>query len=732
MNFPLQAVSSFDALLNDRERMLDSLMGNLDGMVYCCLIDPEWTMVFVSDGCIALTGYKPEDILYNRKVSYEGITLPEDRARVRDRVNEAIARNGRFDVEYRILNAQGQVYWVWERGVVVYGEDGQALAIEGFVQDITDRKLSDQALREVEARYRSIFENAIEGIFQTSPSGRYLNANPALARIYGYETAEELIAGLDVRRQLYVVPQRRDDFVREMDLLGHVQNFESQVFRKDGSVIWISENAREVKDDAGRLLYYEGTVEDITERKRYEEQIQYQATHDILTGLPNRSLLSDRLQQAINSADRYGRKVAVAFLDLDHFKHVNDSLGHQAGDQLLVEMAGRLVECVRDCDTVVRLGGDEFVVLLSSFQRLDDISQTMQRILEAMARPCTIGGVDFVVSGSIGVGVYPEDGPDANTLLKNADSAMYQAKQTGRNNFQFFTPELNAVLMERLEIERRLRYALEREEFVLHYQPKLDLVDGRINGAEALIRWQPPGEPMVPPSKFIPIAEETGLIDQIGQWALVTACRQQQAFSQFAGRQLLMSVNVSPRQFQQGNLADMVGQVLLETGADPRFVELEITESTLAQDGGKFIKMLHELKKTGVKLAVDDFGTGYSSMAYLKDFPVDRLKIDKGFVSNLEQEPANEAILRAVVALGHSLGLRVIAEGVETGEQREFLKRIGCDELQGFWFSKPLAADGFERLLADRRTTAGRRLDVVRNVLSRPLVRRAVGAGHST
>jgi len=693
--FPL-VNNHLDTLLQDRERMLASLMGNLQGLVFCCLPDEHWTMVFVSDGCEMLTGYRPQELLFNHTVSCESITLPQDRVAVRSAIETAIAQASRYDIEYRIRHADGNIRWVRERGTPIYNGYGEVEAVEGFIQDITRRKQG-------EARYRSIFENAIEGIFQTSASGQYLNVNPALARIYGYDSAEALIAGLsDIRNQLYVDPGRRDEFVQVMKQDGQVQKFESRIYRRNGDIIWISENAREVRDEAGRLLHYEGTVEDITDQKSYEEQIQYQATHDSLTGLPNRSLLSDRLQQCINFTERYGNKVAVAFIDLDHFKQINDCMGHHIGDQLLVTMAERLAGCVRDSDTVVRLGGDEFVILLTSFQKAEDISPTMQRILASVAQPCVINDRDFIVSCSIGIGIYPEDGKDANTLLKNADSAMYKAKQCGRNNFQFFTPELNRVLTERIDTEYKLRHAIERSEFLLHYQPKVNFSDGTVDGAKALIRWQPPDAALVPPIKFIQVAEETGLIEEIGEWVLVTACQQSREFQRKLGRPILISVNVSPRQFQQGNLAGMVEMVLARTGVDPQYIELEITESTLAQDSRGFIATLHDLKSIGVKLAIDDFGTGYSSMAYLKDFPVDRLKIDKGFVSNLEQEPSNMAILKAIVALGHNFGLRVVAEGVETEYQREFLKHIGCDELQGYLFSKPLNVEKFETLLLSK------------------------------
>jgi len=687
-------------LLQDRERMLSTLMSNLKGMVYCCLLDENWTMVFVSDGCNRLTGYDAEDLLFNHRITYEALTLEDDRAWVRDHIESIVRTGEHFDLEYRITHANGTIRWVQESGGPLFNEMGELEALEGFIQDITRRKHSEQQAYEAEERYRSIFENAMEGIYQTSPSGQYLNFNPALAKIYGYDSAHDLMRGVsDIQKQLYVDPGKRAEFISLMKAHGYVHNFEAQAYRKNGDIIWITENAREIRDTTGKLLFYEGSVEDISERKDHERQIEYQATHDSLTGLLNRTLLADRLQQCMSLADRNGSKLAVAFVDLDQFKLINDSMGHHVGDELLITMAGRLSSCVRESDTVVRLGGDEFVLLLTSLQKVEDISQSMQRILAAVTTPWVIEGRDFVVSCSIGIGIYPDDGPDPNTLLKNADSAMYKAKQSGRNNFQFYTSELNKVLTERMEIEYRLRHAIENEEFLLHYQPKMDFATGKVCGVEALIRWQPPGEAMIPPLNFIPVAEETGQIEEIGRWVLISACRKAGELKKLMGRPIPVAVNVSPRQFRQIDLVDMVASVLKSTALDPQCLELEITESSLAQDPVNFIKTLHDLKTLGVKLAIDDFGTGYSSMAYLKDFPVDRLKIDKTFVGDLETESANIAILKAIVALGHSLGLKVVAEGVETAYQQAFLHGIGCDELQGYYFSKPLPAEAFVALL---------------------------------
>jgi diguanylate cyclase (GGDEF)-like protein/PAS domain S-box-containing protein len=691
-------------------RMLKTLLGNVHGMVYRARDDADWTMEFVSEGCLRVTGYEPRDLMFNGRVSYESLTHPEDLLWVREAVREALRRREAFDIEYRIVHADGGIRWVWERGIGVQDSEGRIVAVEGLIQDITERRNAVQALREAERRYRGLFDNAIEGIFRTTAEGHYLDANPALAQIYGFDSTAELIASLrDIGRQLYVDPQRREEFMRIMRARGSVSGFESQVYRKNGDIIWISENARAVYDEDGRLVGYEGTAEDITERKLYQARIEQQANYDTLTGLANRSLLQDRLEQALLVAGSHnspvGTQLAVAFVDLDRFKYINDSLGHHVGDELLKTMADRLESCVRECDTVARLGGDEFVVLLTGHSAPDQIRVIVERMLAVVTQPWITEHGEFNVSCSIGVALYPSDGTDAQTLLKHADSAMYRAKESGRNNFQFFTRELNALMTERLAMESSLRRALERNQFMLHYQPRVDLSTGRIIGAEALIRWQLPEQGVVPPAKFIPLAEETGLIVPIGKWVLKEACAQNKAWQDAGLTPIVVSVNVSARQFRQDNLVRTVSEVLEETGLEPRYLELELTESMVMHDAPQLVAMLGELKRLGVQIAVDDFGTGYSSLSYLKRFPVDRLKVDRSFVEHLATDADDAAIVRAIITLGHNLGLKVVAEGVELAEQVEFLRLNCCDEAQGFIYCQPVEGSELAASLAKSGST---------------------------
>jgi len=678
--------------------MFQALLANLDGMVYRCRDDADWTMEFVSEGCTRLTGYAPEDLLLNGRLSYEELTHPDDRQRVRDTIDAAVAKGRRFQVEYRIQHADGRVRWVWEHGIGVRDENGLVTAIEGIVEDITARVEAEQALREAERRYRSLFDNAIEGIFRTTPDGRYLDANPALARIYGFATPQDLVASLrDIKTQLYVDPGRREEFMRIVKARGEIGGFESRVYRKNGDTIWISENARAVFDDEGRVLHYEGTVEDITERRQNQARIEQQANYDSLTGLANRSLLNDRLQQAIYTAASYGARLAVVFVDLDRFKYVNDTLGHDVGDRLLQVMAERLTAVVAEADTVARLGGDEFVLLLHGHAGQDTVATALERLLPTIAAPLRYGQSDLEVTCSIGVALYPDDGSDPATLLKHADSAMYRAKEQGRNNFQFFTEELNRAIKERFDLESQLRRALERGQFELHYQPRVDLMTRKIIGAEALIRWHLPGRGMVSPATFIPVAEEIGIIGQISEWVLDAACTQNKRWLE-AGLPCVVSVNISPQQFRGEALVPLIKRALLEARMDAGCLEIEITESTVMHAGERMVEMLHEIKKLGVHIAVDDFGTGYSSLSYLKRFPVDRLKIDRSFVQHIAA--ADDAVIvRAIIALGHNLGLKVLAEGVETEEQLAFLRANGCDEMQGYYISTPVTAWQMTKLL---------------------------------
>ncbi len=697
---PQPVASEFQPRQTIDANQLSVLINQLDGIFYQGTISDYWTFSFLSNGCKVITGYPAEDLINDQCVSFRSLVIEGTFEAADALICAAINARKNFDIEYAIRHADGKVVWLKERGMPITDNQGDVTGIQGFIQDVTSYKNTLCSLQQTEERYRSIFENAVEGIFQTSPKGQYLAVNPALANIYGYASAEELIENLrDIQQELYIDSKRRDEFVREMDIHGLVQNFESLVYKKDKSMIWISENARKVFNAAGELQYYEGMVEDITERKLYESRIQHQANHDSLTGLPNRYLLNDRLQQNILLCERNQTSLAVVFLDLDHFKIINDSMSHEIGDKLLVLIAQRIAKSIRSVDTIARVGGDEFVILLANLQDAQDYIQTIERIIASVAEPCHINHHTFNVSCSIGISLYPSHTQDASELLRNSDLALYEAKRLGRNTYQLYTPALNKALIERVRMEKNLKAAIRHQEFLLHYQPKVCFKTGQIMGAEALIRWQTSDGKMIPPIQFIETAEETGLIVEIGAWVLKEACRVAAAWNNQASHPISMAVNVSHKQFSDPNFISVLQQVLQEAGLNPQHLELEITENLAAENVTSFIEKLTALKKIGVKLAIDDFGTGYSSLAYLKNFPVDCLKIDRAFVSKLESEHSNIAILKAIIVLGQSLGMNIVAEGVETDYQRDFLKSIHCDIYQGYLFSKPIPEQDFQVLL---------------------------------
>ena len=673
----------------DSDRVLQVLVRNLDGMVFRCAIDAHWTLHFVSDGALALTGYRPDELERNALVSLEAMTHPDDRAAVRRAVDDACRGVGRYRVHYRLRHRDGSEKWVLERGAVVLDEHGERV-LEGFIEDVTEQFMQQRLLADAELRYRSIFEDSVIGMFQTSTDGRYLAANRALAELYGYDSPEALVDGLsDIATRLYVDPTRREEFVTLIRDNHRVTDFESEVYRRDGSRIWISENAHAVLGPDGEGLYYEGTVEDITTQHTYRKQLEYQATHDPLTGLPNRNLLQDRLQQALSQALRRGSRGALAFVDLDNFKFVNDSLGHGAGDRLLVEVGRRLKACLREADTVARYGGDEFVLILGDSDGLADTLHILHRVQDVVGEAIALEGHQLHVNCSIGVSVFPDDGDDLEVLLRHADAAMHHAKTLGKGQFQFYTESLNVAARERLALDSALRRAIEQDGLHVVYQPKVD-AHGRLHGFEALVRWESADFGSVSPVRFIPLAEESGLIGHLTWFVLRQACQQAALWRAQGHEHLRVAVNISPSLFREKDLAALVQSVLDVAGLPPENLELEITEGMLMGDVQRALTVLKELKAMGVFIAIDDFGTGYSSLAYLKRFPIDILKVDRSFV--MECDAGNEAvaITRAIVSLAHSLNLRVVAEGVETASQLAVLNVLGCEEYQGYLFAKPL------------------------------------------
>jgi diguanylate cyclase (GGDEF)-like protein/PAS domain S-box-containing protein len=573
----------------------------------------------------------------------------------------------------------------------------QAGSITHFVaikQDISDRKLAEQALSQAEEKYRAIFEDAVIGIFQITPEGYPISINRALAQMHGYDSPEEFLAEVsNVGRDIFVDPLQIVHLLHEVTANGQVRCAEVEVYRKDRTKKWVVANMRSARDASGKIVLYEGTIEDITDRKIAEERVQFLAYYDALTGLPNRVLLQDRISVVLAGARRRKEVVAVLFLDLDRFKIINDSLGHSFGDALLQEAATRLQALMREHDTVARVGGDEFVGVLTSVKRASDAAAAAQRVVNAMATEFCVHGHSINVTCSIGISMFPDHGMDGETLIKNADAAMYCAKQRGPNNIEFFNEDLSIQIQDRLTMEKGLRLALERGEFFLEYQPQMDITTSRIIGVEALIRWQHPDLGPVPPDRFIKIAENSGLIVPIGEWVLMTACRQARSWQLEGLPPMHVAVNVSAVQFRQDGFRDLIRRVLRETELDPQYLELELTESLLFSNADVMFSVLEELSEMGLKLAIDDFGTGYSSLSYLRQFPVNKLKIDRSFVRDVAVSHDDAAIATAIIGMAKTLNLKVLAEGVEDEAQMEFLRAHRCDEIQGYYLSHPLRAN---------------------------------------
>jgi diguanylate cyclase (GGDEF)-like protein/PAS domain S-box-containing protein len=546
---------------------------------------------------------------------------------------------------------------------------------------------------------KGIIENATEGIFQTTPNGQYILANPALAKLYGYTSPQELINDLtNIEMQLYIDPQRRHDFAKIILMNDKVINFESEIRRKDGSLIWISENARTVRDANNDILYFEGFVRDITGRKNNEQKLRYLAQRDPLTGLPNRALYQERLSEALDEAKKKNTKVAIIFIDLDNFKTINDTMGHPVGDVVLQKVADRLTSNTNAQDTVARLSGDEFTVILRDINS-DTAARVASRLLDALSRPMLISNKEVHTSGSIGVSIYPENGSTISELMQNVDTAAYHAKKNGRNSYQFYTENLSTQAIRRLAIENGLRHAIEKKELSLHYQPKVNLKDKNLIGAEALLRWNNPELGNISPVEFIPIAEETGLIIPIGEWVLNEACTQTKKWLDEGLNPGCISVNLSGRQFQKKGLLDMILTALTQSGLPPKHLELELTESALVKHINEAVSILQKLDHIGIKTSIDDFGTGYSSLSYLKKFPISTLKIDRSFVKDLPQDQEDMSITRAIISLGKSLDLKIIAEGIEDQDQCDLLTELNCDYGQGYLFGKPMPQAEFTALL---------------------------------
>ncbi|MGO9370179.1 MAG: EAL domain-containing protein [Terriglobales bacterium] len=656
------------------------------------ITDSHGTIIWVNHAFTTMTGYTKEEVLgKNPRLLKSGDQLERYYAELWSTISSGKVWRG--EIVNRRKDGTTYTEEMTITPVIQIGNpvDTKFIAIK---QDISERKRKEQALEEAEEKYRAIFEGAVIGIFRGTPAGRPLSVNRAMAEMHGYDSPEQLLAEVsNVAQQLFVDPNRMNEIRNVLAANGVVRSVELEIYRRDRTRKWVLLNLHAVRDSDDSVLFHEGTLEDITDRKVAEARVQFLAYYDALTSLPNRILLQDRLAKALADARRQKYKVALLFLDLDRFKDVNDSLGHSFGDLLLQEVAERLKTWGREQDTIARLGGDEFLIMLTHVKDVPDAAVAAERLMNAMTAEFVIGTHSLNISCSVGISIFPEHGADGETLMKNADAAMYSAKENGRHNFRFFTEHMNTEVVKRLTLEKSLRVALERQEFFLVYQPQMDIGSGRVIGLEALIRWQHPELGLVPPDEFIHIAENIGLIVPIGEWVLRTACSQAQ---QWQDKGLLggaVAVNVSAVQFRQEGFCELIKRILHETGLPPRHLELELTESLLLANADVTLSVVQELRALGLTLAIDDFGTGYSSFSYLRQFRVSKLKIDRLFIRDVALNPDDAAITAAIISMAKSLKLKVLAEGVEDEAQMTFLRTHQCDEIQGYYFSKPLLVD---------------------------------------
>ena len=640
--------------------------------------------------------------------SYEGLKTVDLYVNPADRetIKQLLREKGFIEnFEIQVQRKDGSAFWI-SSSAKLYAKEGY---VEGVMIDITERKQSEEALRAKEEFLKLILDNIPQFIFWKDRNSVYLGCNQNFAIAAGVDNPEEIVGLTD-----YGLPWKKQeaDFFRQSDTrimetdTPEYHIIEPQL-QADGKQAWLDTTKIPLHDAQGNVVGILGSYEDITERQLAQEKIRYQALHDLLTGLPNRTLFNDQLSVSLAEASDTQSLLAVMFLDLDRFKTINDTLGHAVGDRLLQGVAERLTTCLQDRGIVARWGGDELTVLLPQLICVEEAAKIAQRILDVLKQPFNLEGHQLHISSSIGIAVYPQNGEDAETLLINADAALYRVKQQGRNNYQFYTAAMNSQASELLVLENELHHALHRGEFIVYYQPQVNTTTGKITGMEALVRWQHPKLGLVTPAKFIPLAEETGLIVPIGEWVLKTACAQNKAWQDAGLPPLRIAVNLSARQFQQPSLLNVVAQTLQQIGLSPQFLELEITETIAMQDVELTKAMLSSLHQMGVQLSIDDFGTGYSSLGYLKQFPLHTLKIDKSFVRDVATDPQNAGIIQAIMTLGRGFNLRVIAEGVETEAEKDCLLTFQCEEMQGYLSSPPLPAQEATQLLRNSEPMKG-------------------------
>ncbi|MEW7974474.1 MAG: EAL domain-containing protein [Candidatus Thiodiazotropha endolucinida] len=677
--------------IRTRERDLSAIIEHIPMMLF---VKDAQNLRFVQFNSVGeqLIGKKREELIDHGDHDF----FPKEQADYFVEKDREVLRSGVvLDISEEVIDTPLGERILHTRKVPIMGEDGNPHYLLGVSEDITEQKAAEDKLR----KWEKAFDSTMEGVMITDLEGNIENTNSAFTFITGFSQEDAL--GENPR----ILKSGRHDrgFYMEMWnalLIKGTWRGEMWNRRKSGEAFPVWQAISTVYDDKGKPSHYVSVFSDISPIKETQEKLDFLAHHDPLTGLPNRTLLNDRMDHAIERASRESRGVAVMFLDLDRFKDINDSLGHPVGDKLLTDVAVRLRSSLREVDTLSRQGGDEFILLMEDVLKTSDVVEVAQKILEVLTEPFHVSGREMIVSGSLGISLYPNDGADATTLIRNADAAMYRAKENGRNQLWFYTEDITHQATQRMDMEQALRDTVTHGELIVYYQPQIKLPERELVGAEALVRWERPGHGLIAPDEFIPLAEETGIINTLGEWVLYSACRQMKRWLEEGLPLKRLAVNISPVQIRTGNLVKIVQGALEATGLDPAVLELEVTEAIFLDDPESAGEKLRALDALGVQLALDDFGTGFSSLSYLQNFRFDRLKIDRSFMKNVGKGASNEQnIAKSVIALGQSLNMSVLAEGVETEEQLQWLRERGCDEAQGFLFGRPVPVDQFEGLI---------------------------------
>ncbi len=675
------------------------LLQNSPIVTYTCRAYGDYGATFITDNVKQQLGYQPSQFTDDPLFWLSNIH-PDDRECVETNLGQLYV-NGKHIHEYRFRAADGKYHWMRDILNLEHDDQGNPEQITGYWVDITDQVNTEQHLKQRVTSLSAILNNVIDGIITISEQGIIESFNPSAERLFGYPANEVL--GTNIK-SLMPEPYRseHDQYIENYKATGQGKILgsgprEVEAKHKDGTIIPIDLAISEAIIDGQRSFI--GIVRDITERKEAAQRLTILATNDTLTGLANRSLFNERLQHSINLAKRNKTEVATLCIDLDQFRLVNDSLGHAVGDALLQDAAKRIPECLRESDTVARIGGDEFAIILENINHSNDIVAIIEKIITAFEHPFNIYNHEIYSGVSIGTSIYPDDANDVANLLRNAEIAMYKVKDSGRNNWKFYSQGMSDVVHKRQQLEAPLRRALAQEQFILFYQPQLDLTNGKLIGAEALIRWNHPEKGLIPPCEFIPILEESGLINQVSEWVLKTACQQNKQWQEAGLPEIVVAVNLCADNLKKKDFALFVASTLQSTNLDPKYLDIEITEGSLISDTNEMLKILNSIKDIGVNLSIDDFGTGYSSLSHLKRLPFDTLKIDRSFVHDVTSNSDSATIAQSIIALAHSMRMKVTAEGIETRAQLDFLTRSQCDFMQGFYFSKPLPPDEFAKLL---------------------------------